>query len=300
MSGIPAPASIGDKLADIDTPALLLDLEAFESNLAVVHSHALEHGIRVRSHGKAHKCSAIGLRQIRAGAIGLCCQKVGEAEVFVDAGIGDVLVSNVIVGLSKARRLAALARRAKIAVCVDSALQVDQIAQAAREQQATVEIMIEIDVGMGRCGVITDAEVLELGTLVASHAPSLKLRGLQAYHGRAQHMRSTAEQAVAIGKAAARASQAAMALRLAGYTVSDISGGGTGTYPYEIGSGVYTEVQPGSYVLMDGDYARNQSDPDAPQLKQALFVLCSVITVRDSHAVLDGGLKAFAVDSGLP
>ncbi len=300
MSHIPAPAAIGDKLAEVDTPALVLDLDAFDANLNAVHHHVLERAVRLRAHGKAHKCSAIGLRQVAAGAIGLCCQKVGEAEVFVQAGIGDVLVSNVIVGLPKARRLAALARTARVGVCVDSALQVEQIAQAAREHQVSVDVLIEIDVGMGRCGVLDEAEALALATLIASHAPALKLRGLQAYHGRAQHMRTTAEQAVAIGKAAARAARMASALRDAGHRVEEITGGGTGTYPYEIASGVYTEVQPGSYVLMDGDYARNQPDPDSPSLAQALGVLCSVITVRDTHAVLDGGLKTFAVDSGLP
>ncbi len=300
MSNVAPPARVGDRLDDVDTPALLIDLDAFEANLAAVHRFVAERGGRVRSHGKAHKCSAIGLRQIAAGAVGLCCQKVGEAEAFVDAGIVDVLVSNVVVGESKVGRLARLARRARVGVCVDSALQVGQLAAAAREAGVTLDVLIEVDVGGQRCGVSGADEALALARLIGEARPALALRGLQAYHGPAQHLRSATERAVAIGIAAARASQVAGALRAAGSRVQEISGGGTGTYPYELGSGVYTEVQPGSYVLMDVDYGANQPDPDVPALAQALNVWCTVITSRPTHAVLDGGLKTFSVDSGPP
>lgn len=300
MTAIPPPARPGDALADVDTPALLIDLDAFEANLSAVHRFVAGRGVRLRSHGKAHKCSAIGLRQIAAGAVGLCCQKVGEAEAFVGAGIGDVLVSNVIVGESKARRLARLALRARVGVCVDGELQIEQLAAAAREAGATLDVLIEVDVGGARCGVADAQEALALAARIASHRPALSLRGLQAYHGPAQHLRSATERAVAIGLAAARAAQVATALREAGHEVREICGGGTGTYPYEIGSGVYTEIQAGSYVLMDADYGANQPDPDAPTLAQALSLWCTAITVRPGHAVLDGGLKAVSVDSGLP
>ncbi len=300
MSKVAPPAAVGDRLADVDTPALLIDLDAFEANLAAVHRYVADRGGRVRSHGKAHKCSAIGLRQIAAGAVGLCCQKVGEAEVFVEAGIRDVLVSNVVVGASKARRLARLAGRARVGVCVDGVLQIEQLAAAARDEGTTIELLIEADVGAGRCGVSGADEALALAGLIDAHRPFLSLRGLQAYHGPAQHLRSVAERAVAIGQAAARAARIATALRAAGHPVQEICGGGTGTYAYELGSEVYTEVQPGSYVLMDGDYGANQPDPDLPRLSQALGVWCTVITSRPGHAVLDGGLKTFAVDSGPP
>ena len=154
------PAEPGDPLEAVDTPALLLDLDAFEANLHAVHDFVAAHGGRVRAHGKAHKCPEIARRQVAAGAVGLCCQKVGEAEVFVRAGIRDVLVSNVIVGESKARRLAALARAARIGVCVDSPLQVAQLGAAARDAQARLELLIEIDTGMMRCGVREPSEAL--------------------------------------------------------------------------------------------------------------------------------------------
>ncbi len=295
-----APAAPGDPLEAVDTPALLLDLEAFEHNLAALHGAVHARGVQVRAHGKAHKCSEIALRQLAAGAVGLCCQKVAEAEVFVAAGVGDILVSNVIVGEAKARRLAALARGARVGVCVDALLQVEQLGMAARDARTTLEVLIEVDTGMMRCGVDSPAEALALAEAIDAYRPWLELRGLQAYQGRAQHLRTPAERATAIAQAAGRVLPILEALRAAGHACPEISGGGTGSYPHELAAGLWTEVQPGSYVLMDADYAANQADPGAPVLRQALEVLCTVITVRARHAVLDAGLKAFSVDSGLP
>lgn len=300
MSRVPAPASAGDLLAAVDTPALLLDLDAFEANVAAVHGRIAASGLRLRAHGKAHKCSEIGRRQVAAGAVGLCCQKVGEAEVFVNAGIDDVLVSNVVVGKSKAERLARLGLRARVGACVDSLLQVEQMGEAARAARSRVGVLIEVDVGGRRCGVTEPAEALELANAIAAHAPWLALRGLQAYHGPAQHQRSPQARAEAIAAAAERAAAFRRALQAAGHPCDEICGGGTGSYTNELASGVYTELQAGSYVLMDGDYAANAPDPGAPALAQVIELLCTVVTVRPGHAVLDGGLKAFAVDSGLP
>lgn len=294
------PAQAGDAREAIDTPALLLDLDVFERNVAAVHGHVAALGGRVRAHGKAHRCSAIARLQIAAGACGVCCQKAGEAEAFVAGGVEDVLVSNVVVGEAKAARLAALAARARLAVCVDGIVQVEQIAAAARGADVRVGILIEVDVGGRRCGVDTAEEALALARAIAAHAPWLSLRGLQAYHGKAQHIRNVTERAVAAGQAAAKAARIAAALRADGHPCEEITGAGTGTYPYELGSGVYTEVQPGSYALMDLDYAANQHDPDAPQLGHALSLLATVLTVRPTHAVLDCGHKSVALDSGLP
>ncbi|HQP68742.1 MAG TPA: DSD1 family PLP-dependent enzyme [Quisquiliibacterium sp.] len=299
MTAIPPPARVGDAVADVDTPALLLDLDVFDANVAGLHGEVARHGGRLRAHGKAHKCSEIGRRQVAAGAVGLCCQKVGEAEVFVAGGLRDVLVSNVVVGASKARRLAALAGRARVGVCVDSALQVAQLADATAEAGTRLDVLIEIDVGQRRCGVAEPQEAIALADAIAA-APGLALRGLQAYHGRAQHLRDPAERASAVAAAAARARVFRDALVAAGHRCDEICGAGTGSYRNELTSGLYTELQAGSYVLMDADYFANQPDPAAPPLGQALSVLCTVITVRPGHAVLDGGLKTFAVDSGKP
>ncbi|MCL4744121.1 MAG: DSD1 family PLP-dependent enzyme [Burkholderiaceae bacterium] len=297
---IAAPARVGDAFEAIDTPALLVDLDAFERNVAAAQAHVNACGARLRPHGKAHRCSTIAMLQIAAGATGVCCQKVGEAEVFVAAGIADVLVTNVVVGESKARRLAALGPRARVAVCVDSLLQIEQIASAVRALDTHLDLLIEIDVGNRRCGVDSPGEAVDLARAIAAHAPWLSLRGLQAYHGKAQHLRSTGERAVAIGKAAAQAALIASALRADGHECAEVTGAGTGTYPYELASGVYTEVQPGSYALMDLDYGANQRDPDAPPTTYALSLLATVITVRCGHAVLDCGHKSVAIDSGAP
>jgi D-serine deaminase-like pyridoxal phosphate-dependent protein len=293
------PAAPGDSLARVDTPALILDLDAFEANLAALHGYAAARGVRVRAHGKAHRCPEIARRQIAGGARGICCQKVGEAEGFAAARIDDILVSNEIVDAAKLARLALLARTTRLAVCVDHAQAVHALARACRDAQAQVDVLIELDVGQGRCGVRSADDALALARDIAA-APALRLRGLQAYHGSAQHLRAPGERAVSIAAAARRAAQVRDALEAAGFACAEISGGGTGTFAYEVASGVYTEIQPGSYALMDLDYRANQADPALPAMRQAIGVMMSVMSVHRTHAVLDGGLKAVSVDSGAP
>lgn len=294
------PAAPGDPLGRVDTPALVLDLDAFEANVAALHAHAAARGVRVRAHGKAHRCPEISRRQVAAGAVGVCCQKVGEAEGFAEAGIADILVSNEIVDPAKLERLARLARRVRLAVCVDHPGAVAALARACRQAQARIDVLIELDVGQGRCGVATIDEVMALARAVAAAAPALRLRGLQAYHGSAQHLRTAQARSQAIAAAARRAALARDTLRSAGFGCDEVSGGGTGTFAYEVASGVYTEIQPGSYALMDLDYRANEPDAAAPAMRQAIGVMMSVMSVRAAHAVLDGGLKAVSVDSGLP
>lgn len=298
--GYAAPAAPGDRLERVDTPALILDLDAFEANVAALHAHAAARGVRVRAHGKAHRCPGIARRQVAAGAVGVCCQKVGEAEGFADAGITDILVTNEIVDPAKLARLARLARRARLGVCVDHPDAVRALALACAQHDAQVDVLVELDVGQGRCGVASVDEVLALARAIAGAGSALRLRGLQAYHGSAQHLRAPAARAQAIAAAVGRASQARDALRAAGFACDEISGGGTGTFAYESGSGVYTEIQPGSYALMDLDYRANEADVAVPAMRQAIGVLVAVMSVRGGHAVLDGGLKAVSVDSGLP
>lgn len=295
-----APARAGDALGAIDTPALLLDLDAFQANLSTVQREVAVAGGRLRPHGKAHRCAEIALRQIRAGAVGICCQKLTEAEIFVDAGVGDVLISNQVVGERKADRVALLARRARVAVCVDSPVHVEQLARAARARAAHIDLMIEVDVGQGRCGVTEPSQALALARQIAAASPWLRLRGLQAYHGRAQHQREPWQRRDSIARAAAIAREVRDALALEGSACDEVSGGGTGSYPCELASGVYTEIQAGSYVLMDADYAANTLDDGQPALRQALIVLTTVISARPGHAVLDAGLKSMSAESGLP
>src|SRR6516162_7202231 len=193
----PPPAEIGAPVAEVETPALLIDLDAFDRNIAKMTEFARTAGIRVRPHAKTHKSTAIALRQIALGAVGQCVQKVGEAEVLVRGGVKDVLVSNQVVGDRKLRRLTALAREATVALCFDSAEQVDAAARVARDFDVVLGGLVETEVGMERCGIAPGRDAASLARRIAD-APNLKFKGLQAYHGRAQHMTAYQERAQAI------------------------------------------------------------------------------------------------------
>ena len=296
------PAELGMSLADVDTPALIVDLDAFERNLRRLADFAGKAGVRLRPHAKTHKSPEVARRQIALGAVGVCCQKVAEAEVMVAGGIDDVLVSNEVAGRRKLARLAALARRAKIGVCVDNADNVEEIAQAAAGAGAVIDVMVEIDVGGRRCGVAPGAAAAELAQRVAG-AKSLRFAGLQAYYGSAQHVREAAERRQHIERAVGHVRDTLAALDAVGLKARIISGAGTGTYELEATSQVYNELQAGSYVFMDADYARNRRADGGPfdSFEQALFVYASVMSAPvPERRVLDAGLKALAVDSGMP
>src|SRR5437868_5567267 len=179
------PARIGQRLEEVDTPALIVDLDAFERNLQLMAQAVAGRGVRVRAHSKTHKCPEIAKRQIAAGAIGVCCQKVSEAEAMVEGGVADVLVSNEVVGRQKIERLAALSKRARVGVCVDDLENLKEIGASG----AKLDVYVEVDVGAGRCGVLPGEPALALARALAGF-PSLRFAGLQAYHGRAQHLRS--------------------------------------------------------------------------------------------------------------
>ena len=294
------PAWIGQPVGEVDTPALLIDLDAFERNLAALNSSVAGRDVRVRAHAKTHKCPEIALRQISAGAVGVCCQKVGEAEAMVEGGVGDVMVSNEVVSASKLDRLALLARRARIGVCVDDAGNVEALAAAARAAAVTLDVYVEIDVGARRCGVAPGAAAVALARKVQA-SRGLRFAGLQAYHGSAQHIRGMAERRAAIEFAAAGVRATRDALADAGIECPIVAGAGSGSYLFEVETGAWNELQPGSYVFMDADYARNEWAAPLPRFEHALFVLATVMShPARGRAVLDAGLKASSIDSGLP
>jgi D-serine deaminase-like pyridoxal phosphate-dependent protein len=289
-------------LAEVDTPALVIDLDAFERNLQRMADFAARAGVRLRAHAKTHKSPDIALRQVALGAVGVCCQKVSEAEALVAGGIGDVLVSNEVAGAAKLERLAALARRAKVGVCVDDADNVAELEAAAARAGVTLDVLVEIDVGARRCGLPPGAPAARLAELVAS-APHLHFAGLQAYHGSAQHVREAGERRDLIRRAGELVEETRRALAAAGLEARIVSGGGTGTCENEAASGVWNELQCGSYVFMDADYARNKRADGSPfaDYDHALFVYATVMSApAPERAVVDAGLKAFSVDSGLP
>jgi D-serine deaminase-like pyridoxal phosphate-dependent protein len=298
LAGIP-PATIGASIAEIDTPALVLDLDAFERNVATMTTAVRGSGARLRPHAKSHKCPEIAKRQIKAGAIGICCQKVSEAEAFVDAGIRDVLVTNEIVGAAKVRRLAHLARRARIAVCVDDARNVAELSAAANEAGVVIDALVEINVGANRCGVEPGEPALALVRAIKA-APFLRYAGIHAYQGSAQHLRAVADRRAAIDRASAAARKTKELLAHYRIPCETITGAGTGSFMFEAASDVYNELQPGSYIFMDADYNANAWD-GFPRFEQSLFVFTSVMsTPTRDRIVVDAGLKASSTDSGLP
>ena len=296
----PLPAAPGDSVDAIDTPALVVDLDAFERNLDLMANAVRGSGIALRPHAKSHKCPNIAFAQIERGAVGICCQKVGEAEAFVAAGIRDVLVTNEIVGEAKLARLAAMAKKATIGVLADDAATVRHIGAAARAAGVTIAVLVEIDVGANRCGTLPGASAVVIAQTIA-RTPGLTFRGIHAYHGRAQHLRTPEERRAAIARAVELAGETKAAIEAAGVACPTVTGAGTGTWQHERDSGVYTEVQPGSYIFMDADYQRNALAPDQHAFEQSLFVVATVMSaaVRE-RAIVDAGLKAFAFDSGPP
>jgi len=299
---LPPPARVGMALAEVDTPALLLDLDAFEYNLRKLNDSLHGMAVRVRPHAKSHKCLDIALRQIEAGAVGVCCQKVSEAQALVRGGVTDVLIANEVVGAPKLARLAELAREAQLGVCVDEPAMVDALAAAARQAGATLDAYVEVNVGANRCGVEPGAPAIAIAQAIA-RARGLRFAGIHAYHGGAQHLREPAQRKAAIAQAVDKVSTTLALLDKAGLSAEIVTGAGTGTYLHEAGSQVYNEIQPGSYVFMDADYSRNLGDDGQPvhEFRQSLFILATVMSHPvPQRAVVDVGLKAHSVDSGMP
>jgi D-serine deaminase-like pyridoxal phosphate-dependent protein len=292
----------GDPVAAIDTPALVIDLDAMERNLAAMAAFARDHGVRLRPHAKMHKCAAIARLQMAAGAVGVCVQKTSEAEALADAGIADIYISNEVVDPAKLARVAALARRVRLAIAIDSVDGVERLAAAVAAARSTIEVMVEVDVGHGRCGA-PPAAAGQLAQRVVAHAPpegGLRFAGVQAYHGAAQHLRDATERAAAAHHAAALARAAQASIGALGITCPLVTGAGTGTFAYDAASGVWGELQAGSYLFMDRDYADNAPTPGVPRFEHALFVKSQVMSRGAAHAVIDAGHKSHAVDSGLP
>jgi 3-hydroxy-D-aspartate aldolase len=296
------PAEIGMTLDEVDTPALVIDLDAFERNLRRLPERISGSSVRMRPHAKTHKCPVIALKQMELGAVGVCCQKVSEAEALVYGGVKDVLVTNEVVGRQKLRRLTALAHNARIGVCVDDAGQVGALDEAAGEAGITLPVYVEVNMGGNRCGVEPGEPALALARQIAD-APHLAFAGLQAYHGSAQHLRGWEERQHAIGEATKKARLTRDLLARHRIECPTITGAGTGTFEFEAGSGVYTELQCGSYIFMDADYGRNLDRDGAPTkaFEPSLFVWATVMSrPAQDRAIVDAGLKALAFDSGPP
>lgn len=304
--GYDVPALPGMKAADIQTPALVVDLDALERNLRKMGDYAKAHGMRLRVHGKMHKSVDVAQLQMDIGhACGVCCQKVSEAEAFARGGISDVLVSNQVRDPQKIDRLARLPKfGARTIVCVDDIANVPDLSEAAQRHGTEIECLVEIDCGAGRCGVTDTPSVVAIAEAIDA-APGLRFAGIQAYQGAMQHLDVYADRKAKIDVAVAMVKDAVDTLRSKGLECDIVGGGGTGSYYFESASGVYNELQCGSYAFMDADYGRildkDGNRIDQGEFENALFLLTSVMSHAKPHlAVVDAGLKAQSVDSGLP
>ena len=304
--GYNIPAKPGMSEDDIQTPCLVLDLDALERNIKKMGDYAAANGMRHRVHGKMHKSVDVAkLQETLGGACGVCCQKVSEAEVFARGGIRDVLVSNQVRHPAKIDRLARIPKYGARAICcVDDVTNVADLSEAAVRHGTQIECLVEIDCGAGRCGVTTTPAVVEIAMAIDA-AEGLKFAGIQAYQGAMQHLDNYEERKEKIGIAVAMVKDAVDTLRTKGLECDIVGGGGTGSYYFESTSGVYNELQCGSYAFMDADYGRIL-DKDGKRIDQgewenAMFILTSVMShAKADKAIVDAGLKVQSVDSGLP
>lgn len=282
----------------IPTPAAVIDLAAFDRNIAKMAERARAAGLALRPHAKSHKCAALIRRQLDAGAVGVCCAKLAEAEALAAQGVGRILVTSPIVGEVNARRAAALA-----ATLPDFRLVVDHpdaAAELAAAAQSPIQVLVDIDVGLGRTGCHNAAQAAAVARAVLAQ-PNLRLLGVQGYGGAWQHLEGANARASAVADGMETLKAAIAAIRAAGGAVDVVTGGGTGTFTADAAQGVLNEIQPGSYAFMDKEYRDAlKTDPDGAY-EQAAFVVATVISANHPKWVTtDAGLKAFSTDGPTP
>ncbi len=283
----------GTPIEELDTPCIVIDLDLAEANIAKLQVAANEMGVDVRPHSKTHKSPYWARKQIAAGAIGICCAKVGEAEVMVEAGVPEVMIANQVIGKRKIARLVALARAARMIVAVEESSNVDDLSEAASAAGAELGVIVEVNVGMDRCGVDSDGAV-DLAKQIAN-SPGLRFDGLMGYEGHTVAERDYEIRKTEAEKAMSIVTGAADQIRSAGIEVKVVSAAGTGTYSITGQVDGVTELQCGSYIFMDGDYLEVFND-----FEPALSVLSTVISrQKEDVAIVDMGLKSISIDRGL-
>jgi 3-hydroxy-D-aspartate aldolase len=288
---------------DIPTPALLLDLDRFDRNLARMAEHVRRAGKQIRPHAKTHRCPEIARRQIAAGALGVACAKLGEAEVMAAAGIRGLLVTTEIVPPGSIARLMRLLGEAPdTLIVVDNAENVKTLGAAARAASVTVNTLVDVEVGGRRTGVQPGEPAVALARAVTAE-PGLRLRGLQGYAGQCAHVMGWAQRREASQKAMAPLMETRRLLEAARLPVEIVAGGSTGTHDIDVELPGLTELQCGSYCVMDIDYRRigGQAGSALTTFEMALTVIATVVSVPEpTRAVVDAGLKAFSTDKPFP
>ena len=288
----------------LDTPALLIDLPAMTRNIERMAAFAKSRGVNLRPHVKTHKSVEIARRQVAAGAIGVSCVTLGEAEVMVQGGIPGVLITSPAVTPSKIARLIKLAQQARpgdVMVVVDNPQNLAELARAASELTHPLDVLVDYGAGYNRTGAATQAKVLELAALAAAE-PRLRLRGLQAYAGNLQHIVARDERSAAAAGLRETVVGIVAAARRQGLNFDIVTGAGTGTHDLDSQENAFTELQAGSYVFMDAEYSRVLADGDRPSpFETSLFVQTAVVSTNATDWVtVDGGTKCFSTDSGVP
>ncbi len=298
---MPHAQSIGTPVREIETPALVIDLDVMEENLALMAKRLEGTGVRLRAHAKTHKSPWLASKQVALGAVGVCCQKVSEAEVMVEGGVENVLVSSEVTAVSKLKRLAALARHTQLMLVVDHPQGVSMLSEAVTAAGVEIGVLVDVDVGQGRCGVTPGEPAVELARRVEA-AQGLQLMGIQAYQGAAQHVDGYIERRETYARAVALMHETVAAFEAAGLSTEIRSGGGTGSWRWDADYGVLNELQAGSYLFMDSHYRSiGGEDSDTyDDFKPSLFVLTTVVSAPGlGHVVMDAGHKALSSDSGL-
>jgi 3-hydroxy-D-aspartate aldolase len=286
----------------LDTPVLVFDLDAFDYNVETMAALARERGIGLRPHAKTHKSIAIGQRQMEAGAVGLCCAKLGEAEALARGGLDQLLLTAPVLGEDKIRRLLALnAVTTDLAVVVDDADNARQLAEAAAAADQILSILIVADIGAHRFGVTSEAAAVEIGKLIAER-PSLRFRGVQGYAGQVQHIEDYAERRQQSHEAITGLGRIRDALAEAGWRSEIVTGSGTGTHDFDHELNIMTDLQVGSYIFCDVQYDQVAMSPqDARRFRRSLFVHTRVVSANhDGFVTTDAGSKSFAMDGPPP
>lgn len=286
---------IGQRIEELDTPALLLDGPASDRNLQKMAKFFRGAKCQLRPHFKNHKCPTLAHRQLDAGsAVGMTCAKLGEAEILAEHGFNDLLIANQVVGVPKLERLVRLAQKINVAVAVDDLQQASAISEVAAAAGATVGLLIEVDIGMGRCGLAPGEPVLRLAQDLC-RLPGVQFRGLQAYEGHAVYVDDPDERERRVRESMAMAVDTRRLLESYGIPVQLISGGSSATYQTTGRIDGVNEIQAGTYATMDWRYAQL-----APEFEVALSVLARVISRRPGVAVLDVGIKGAGSEFGTP
>lgn len=299
MTESPEP---GTTLERVATPALLLDAGALDRNLERMRALTAGTGVALRPHAKTHKSPLIAHRQMALGAAGICCAKLAEAEVMAEWSVPDILITTPVIGRDKIARLVALAASGRMRVVVDDPVNVEALAQATSAARVTLDLVVEVDVGQGRCGVPPGDAAAALAEQIG-RAGSLRFAGLQGYNGSIQGVVRAEERSAKVRASLDRLLESAHAVRRRGIEVPVLTGGGTGTCLLDLAAGGLTEVQPGSYVVMDTSYARVERDASGTALpfEPALTVLTTVVSrPTPERVIVDAGWKSASVDSGLP